>query len=121
MNTLPVKTGARDLFQLARRHLSELIFASCCVVVVAISVHDAMLVVLHRSVIHQFEQNPCGRWLMELQGGDVSLFVWTKFAGTAVVCTVLIMLYQARGRLALGVGGGLAVCQMTLLWYLSCG
>ena len=34
-----------------------------------------MLVVLHRTAISEFEQNPIGRWLMEVGGGEVGLFL----------------------------------------------
>lgn len=98
--------------------VGDLMFAVCCLLVVAISVHDAMLVVLHRNLIHQFEQNPIGLWLIELQGGDVSLFVWLKLMGTALAGTILILLYEAWRRLAIVVSSALAMGQITLLWYL---
>jgi hypothetical protein len=40
------------------------VFAICCVLVITISVHDALLVVLHRNTIDQFEKNPLGKWLL---------------------------------------------------------
>lgn len=107
--------------QLTKQHLADFIFAGCCVLVAWVSVHDAMLVILHRSVIYQFEQNPMGRWLIEFQGGHVFVFVLAKFAGTAVACTALIMLYECRARLALLAGAGMAMCQIVLLWYLTHG
>jgi tellurite resistance protein TehA-like permease len=95
------------------------VFAICCVVVIAISVHDALLVVLYRSTINQFEENPVGKWLLEIQGGSVGLFVSLKLIGTAVVLTVLITLYQIRPRLGILAALGLAVCQVLLFWYLT--
>ena len=53
-------------------------FAACCLFVVAVSVHDAMLVVLHADIIGDVEQNPIGRWLIELQGGEIWLFLVAK-------------------------------------------
>lgn len=121
MRTPSVNCSVGHVLHLINGCMGDLVFAVCCLLVVAISVHDAMLVVLPRNVIHEFEQNPFGLWLIELQGGDVSLFVWIKFMGTSVVCTALIMLYQTRRRLAILVSSGLAMCQITLLWYLSFG
>ena len=62
--------------------------------------HDALLVVVHHEVIDYTEQNPLGRWLLQHGGGDVWLFVCVKFAGTAVVCAVLVILYRYRSVLA---------------------
>ena len=78
-----------------------------------------MLVILNADIIGEFERNPVGRWLIELQSGDVWLFVVVKLVGTAVACTVLVTLYELRARLALIVGGAVASCQMALLWYLT--
>jgi hypothetical protein len=91
----------------------------CCLSVATVSAHDALLVVLNRANIGEYERNPVGRWLIELQGGEVWLFVLVKLVGTAVVCAALVTLYQWRARLALLVGSGVAVFQMILLWYLT--
>ncbi len=45
------------------------VFSLLCVVVAAVSVHDALLVVVNHEIIGQAEQNPVGRWLLEMQGG----------------------------------------------------
>jgi hypothetical protein len=107
------------LLRIARERPSGVIFAACCLFVAAVSVHDAMLVVLNRADIAELERNPVGRWLIELQGGEVWLFVLVKLAGTAVVCAVVVTLYEFRARLALVASGGVAAFQMILLWYLT--
>lgn len=109
------------LFRAARERAHELLFGACCLLVVGVSVYDAMLVVLHRSLIHAFERNPLGQWLIDVQGGDVWFFVSVKLLGTALVCAVLVMLHEHRARLAGAVGGGLACFQLVLLWYLTYG
>lgn len=109
----------RLLFRIAGERRSEIALAACCLFVAAVSVHDAMLVVLNASVIGEVEQNPVGRWLIELQGGEVWLFVSVKLLTTAVVCAVLVTLYEFRARLALVASGGVAAFQMGLLWYLT--
>lgn len=109
------------VFRLAKQRRSELVFAACCLLVVAVSVHDAMLVFLNADIIGEVERNPVGRWLIDLQGGEIWLFMAMKLVGTAVVCTVLVTLYELRARLALVVGGGVASCQLVLLWYLTFG
>ena len=108
------------MFQLVQLSRVPLIFTLCCVWITAISAHDAVLVILHREVISQFEQNPLGRWLITLQGGDVWLFVMVKFAGAAAVCTVLVRLYRYRSDIALVVAVALSCFQLLLLFYLHC-
>jgi len=104
---------------MAREHHGQIILAALCLLVAAVSVHDAMLVVLNADIISEVEQNPVGRWLIELQGGDVWLFVSLKLVGTAIVCAALVTLYEFRTRLALVASGGVASFQVGLLWYLT--
>lgn len=109
----------RLLLRIARERGSAIALATCCLFVAAVSVHDAMLVVLNANVIGDVEQNPVGRWLIELQGGEVWLFVSLKLAGTAIVCAVLVTLYEYRTHLALAASTGVAAFQAGLLWYLT--
>ena len=107
------------MLQSVLRHRTILTFLLCCIAITAVSVHDAVLVVLHEEVISEFEQNPLGCWLIRLQGGEVWLFVWTKLVGTALVAAVLVKIYQHHSRLALTVAAPTAVFQLILLLYLS--
>ncbi len=50
---------------------------------------------------------------------EVWLFVSLKLVGTAIVCAVLVTLYEFRTRLALLASSGVAVFQAGLLWYLT--
>lgn len=110
---------AAQLFQLIAAHQRAAIFACCCLFVAMVSVHDALLIVMNHQVIYEVEQNPIGRWLIEMQGGDVWLFVLAKLAGTAVVCSLLVTLYEARARLATVAAVALAFFQLALLCYLT--
>lgn len=85
-----------------------------------VSVHDAVLVVVHHELIGQFERNPLGRWLLQLHGGEVWLFVLAKLAGTAAVCTILVRLFLYRSRIAMLIAGVLSSFQLLLLSYLHC-
>lgn len=93
-------------------------FGLCVLFIASISVHDAILIILNDDVIDEVEQNPLGRWLLRMQGGDVWLFVLVKLAGTAFVCAALITLYQIHRRVALAVSSALAAFQFILLVYL---
>lgn len=115
----------------ARRHLHQwlsssggihwhtVIFNCLCVLVAVISVHDALLVVVNHEVIGTMEQNPAGRWLLAIQGGEVWLFVFVKLAMTALVCVLLIGLYEHWRRGGLLVVAGVASFQTLLLCYLT--
>jgi len=109
----------RLLLRIARERGSAIALAMCCLFVAAVSVHDAMLVILNANVIGDVEQNPVGKWLIELQGGEVWLFISLKLVGTAIVCAVLVTLYEYRTRLALAASSGVAAFQAGLLWYLT--
>jgi hypothetical protein len=101
------------------KHRNEALFAACCLFVMAVSVHDAMLVILNDVVICDVEHNPIGRWLIELQDGEVWLFVLVKLVGTSVACAALVTLYRVRADLALAVSKGVALFQAVLLCYLT--
>lgn len=94
-------------------------FVLCCLFVAAVSVHDAMLIVVNHQVISDVEQNPLGKWLLQVHDGEVWLFVLVKLAATALVCAVLVSLYQHKQRLGLMTVGGIAGFQAVLLGYLT--
>jgi hypothetical protein len=94
------------------------VFSLCCLFVAAVSVHDAVLVVVNHEIISEVEQNPVGKWLLDVQGGEVWLFVFLKLAGTALVCAVLVTIYQRSPRFAMITVIPLATFQMLLLSYL---
>ncbi|MBW3599884.1 MAG: hypothetical protein KY475_21755 [Planctomycetes bacterium] len=102
-----------------RDYRTPLAFGCLVLVIAAVSVHDAALVVLHYSVIRESEWNPIGRWLIDLQHGDVWLFVQLKMCGTAVVGAVLVTMYGRRRRLAFTVAAAVACFQVGLLLFLS--
>ena len=106
------------VWQLVHRNRIALTFTTCCVCIAAISVHDAVLVLVHYEVIGDCEQNPLGRWLIQLHGGDVWLFVLMKFAGTALACALLVKLYQHRSGVGVTVAAAVACFQLLLLLYL---
>jgi hypothetical protein len=109
---------ARNLVR--TRWLASIAFtASCLFVVAAISVHDAMLLILNDQVILEFEQNPIGRWLIERGGGEVWLFVALKLAGTTTVCTVISVLVPRWPQTSATIAGSLASIQVALLVYLT--
>ncbi len=91
----------------------------CCLLIAFVSVHDAALVVTNHEVIHEVEQNPIGVWLLDLQDGQVWLFVTVKLVSTALVCAVLITLYKHQRRIAMTVAASLVCFQLSLLCYLT--
>lgn len=94
------------------------VFGALLVFIAAVSVHDAMLVILNSAVISQFERNPIGQWLIDVANGEVWLFVLLKLTGTAVVCATLVALYEHSRHLGVTVTSALAVFQAGLLMYL---
>lgn len=102
-------------------HLPELqaIFIGFFVLfIAAVSVHDAMLVVLNELVIADVEQNPAGRWLLAASDGNVWPFVGIKLTSTAIVCAALLTIHQCVPRIGLMVAGSVALFQAALLLYL---
>jgi len=98
-----------------------ILFAGLLLFIAAVSVHDAVLVVLLEDIIQDFERNPVGCWLIEIAQGSVWLFVLVKLLGTSLVGAGQVMIYQWRPHLALASTLALATFQLGLLLYLSVG
>ena len=80
---------------------------------------DTYLTVKYRNHMPQVEENPVGCLLMRLDGGDVSLFVGCKVAGTILALGVLAaILRRAQLTFAYAVLVPIALAQLTLVGYL---
>ena len=64
------------------------------------------------------EQNPIGRYLLELDGGDVSLFILLKMIGTYIVVAILYTFRHYNIRYTYVVAASVATAQLILLIYL---
>ena len=104
------------------RHPTALLALVVCslIAIAAISVHDAMLLALSDQVIHETEQNPIGRWLITLGGGEVWLFIAIKLAGTTTACTAIAAMFTRWPKQSLTIASSVACFQGALLVYLSC-
>jgi hypothetical protein len=107
-----------DIFRLPGTRQLDLRFAGLWLFIALVSVHDGYLAVLHRSVLKDFELNPVGQRLLQLEGG-VWVFVLAKGAGTVVACALILMLLWINPRMARCAVLTLAVFQLCLLLYLS--
>ena len=87
-------------------------------VIAGISILDASLVIVFAEIIHLVEENPVGLSLIRAGNGDVTIFVLTKLAGTAVVIYVLRELERRDQVAASIVTNGLLAFQLWLFWYL---
>lgn len=97
----------------------KMAFGFLLILVMAISVHDTVLIVVNHQIISDMEQNPIGVWLLSLNDGSVWPFVFLKLAGTSLVGAVLITIYRRHKEIGFGCTVGLAAIQVSLLLYLS--
>ena len=58
-----------------------------------VSVYDVYYSFKTRDVLPEMEQNPVGSWLIQLDGGDISLFMTCKMVGTMLVILAIPALY----------------------------
>jgi len=96
-----------------------LFYYLCLLIVLAVSVHDTYLIVINRRTIAEDERNPVGRWLIELDSGDIRYIVIAKLLGTILVATVLHLLYVEKRTWAWIACGTLTTGQVCLAFYLS--
>lgn len=98
---------------------SQFLFAMCWVFIGAVSCFDAYLIVKFKDTLPMMELNPLGSLLLELDGGEPSLFVAAKFLGTMLVLGILFALRQKNRRMAGITAGSIAVFQFGLLMFLT--
>jgi hypothetical protein len=97
----------------------KLAFAGLWVFIGLVGAVDTYLTVKYRAVMPAVEENPVGKWLMRLDGQDVSLFVGCKMGGTILALGVLAGIgLHCRREFALSVIVPVALGQMTLVVYL---
>ena len=64
------------------------------------------------------EQNPIGRYILELDKGDVSLFIVLKIIGTYVVISILYAFWHYNIGYIYVIAASVAIAQLILLMYL---
>jgi len=94
-------------------------FPILCGFIVMVSLYDTFLIVRYSEQIRNLEENPIGRWLIDVAGGGVGIFVRCKLAGTTLVVVILTCLHRMRSRTALPVTSSIAAYQTGLLTYLT--
>lgn len=93
--------------------------------IAAVAAYDIQLTIRYALSLKQYEQNPIGRWLMDLDRigdnalPDVTLFVALKVLGTVTVLIVIVGLVRWRGRVGHPVGIGVSTFQIGLACYLT--
>lgn len=100
--------------------LLDTLFCLKCLFIAGVSLFDAWLIAVHADLITETEQNPIGKYLLEIGNGDITLFVIAKAVGTLVVLTALIALWKFLRPIAFPVVNGITSIQVWLLWYLTC-
>lgn len=90
-----------------------------------VSLYDMFLTVKYAVHLKYLEQNPMGRWMMqldEIQSGsvpDLTLFLSAKSIGTVLVLAIVACLYLRRRRIGHPVVVGVSGFQLALAWYLT--
>jgi hypothetical protein len=84
-----------------------------------VSAFDTYLTFRFQDVLRQLESNPVGRYLIEIDGGNVNVFIRTKVAGTIVVLGVLAALHVYRRRWSFPITASIAAFQFALVVYIG--
>ena len=87
-----------------------------CITIATISALDIYWLSKYRSGIT--EQNPLGKYLIALDGGDISLFILFKILGTFAVIGILYILWSYKSRYGIVVAISITIAQCILLFYL---
>lgn len=97
----------------------QLWFPLLAVAIGAVSLYDTYLIVRFRDLISITEENPIGRWLLEMADGQIGIFVRVKLAGTVMVLSLLMLMWKMRMRILFPVATMIASWQTGLIIYLT--
>ncbi len=86
-----------------------------------VQAYDMYWAIKLQKTLYENELNPVGRWLMEVDNGDVSLFMASKLVGTVLALSLASLLCVRNYRLGLIVCCAFALFQGFLLWFLNYG
>ena len=107
--------------KISRAWARNVALASCLTVIAAVSAYDTYWSFKNQDTLYDFEQNPVGRWLMELDGGDVALFMTVKMIGTLIVLNAIPLIGRFRKSWCLPIACSVATFQLLLFAYLNWG
>ena len=92
----------------------------CVTIIVCISGIDIYWLSKNRDYIVTLEENPLGKYLLNVDNGDVSLFILCKFLGTYIVIATLYFLKNHNITHVPTVAITLTITQVFVLFYLYC-
>ncbi len=104
---------------------TSLSVATYLIVVSTVAVYDIMLTIRYWRSLKQMEENPIGRWLMNLdrinEGSmpNLSLFIAMKSLGTIIVLLTIYAMVTRSSRLGHPVAVGVSSFQLVLAVYLT--
>lgn len=111
-----------------RRGLSAYFLVSTYLTIVAsVAIYDICLTIQYSRSLKQMEENPIGRWLMNLDRiqenvmPDLTLFITVKSLGTLVVLAAIVTLVLRFSRIGHPVAIGVSGFQLGLAAYLTFG
>lgn len=103
----------------ARRQL--VILWSCVSLITLVSMYDVYWTFKVQDVIIHTEENPIGTWLINVDGGDIALFMTVKMLGTMIVILAIPAIFFFRKGWGLICAVSVAFFQTLLFAYLNFG
>ena len=86
--------------------------------ILLVSGYDTYLSIKYSSQLYQHELNPVGIVLMDLDDGDVALFMAAKTVGTSLALAFLLLYNQKHPNKGTVVAGVVAFLQLVLFGFL---
>lgn len=99
--------------------------ATYLIVIASVAIYDILLTIRYWESLKQLEENPIGRWLMNLDQveqvavSDLALFLFMKSIGTIIVLVAVYTLVRSRGRIGHPIAAGVSSFQLMLATYLT--
>ena len=94
---------------------------SCVAIIASVSMYDVYWSFKTQFVLAETEQNPIGKWLINLDNGDIALFMTVKMMGTMFVILAIPALFFFRRRWGMSACVSVATFQLCLFCYLNFG
>ena len=119
LQSATVSSMWQNFLEFAKQPLT--ILWACVALITMVALYDIYWSFKMQDVLVEYELNPIGVWLIELDGGDIALFMTVKTMGTMCVVFAIPAIFFYRQRIGLVVAIGVASAQALVFTFLNFG
>jgi len=99
--------------------MSRLVFNGLLIFAISVTCLDVHLSYKYEDTLYEFERNPVGLYLIELDGGNINLFMIIRTTSALIASISVRLLYQFKQKTAFVLLSVWTIQQTVLLYFLT--